>query len=215
VLASGLGSRQVFKPHFSPPPACKYSCCLIPFCLLFNSKLCLFFEEVRGVLFFYCFDHSALGRFTPSLRPSHQFRRTLAERLHAVLMEQGTETKSSTYCHMSSSIQCLMLSTSVGRSSGHEISLGRFSPSFQRCCGGAQLSNSPTKNDPFLCVAIFVRILELKSESCAVEEHRGAQTAIFELDIRISNPPYIDVCQSLASETGLKSRNVEKRENAV
>jgi hypothetical protein len=58
-----------------------------------------------------------------------------------------------------------------GASSGHEISLGRFSPPFQRCCGGAQLSNSPTKNDPFLCVAIFVRILELKSESCAVEEH--------------------------------------------
>jgi hypothetical protein len=45
--------------------------------------------------------------------------------------------------------------------------------------------------------------------------NRGAQTAVFELDIRISNPPYIDVCQSLASETGLKSRNVEKRINAV
>jgi hypothetical protein len=44
---------------------------------------------------------------------------------------------------------------------------------------------------------------------------RGAQTAVFELDIRISNPPYIDVCQSLASETGLKSRNVEKRINDV
>jgi hypothetical protein len=45
--------------------------------------------------------------------------------------------------------------------------------------------------------------------------NRGAQTTVFELDIRISNPPYIDVCQSLASETGLKSRNVEKRINAV
>jgi hypothetical protein len=45
--------------------------------------------------------------------------------------------------------------------------------------------------------------------------NRGAQTAVFELDIRISNPPYIDVCQSLASETSLKSRNVEKRINAV
>jgi hypothetical protein len=44
---------------------------------------------------------------------------------------------------------------------------------------------------------------------------RGAQTAVFELDIRIFNPPYIDVCQSLASETGLKSRNVEKRISAV
>jgi hypothetical protein len=41
----------------------------------------------------------------------------------------------------------------------------------------------------------------------------GTQTAVFELDIRISNPPYIDVCQSLAS--GRKSRNVEKRINAV
>jgi hypothetical protein len=45
--------------------------------------------------------------------------------------------------------------------------------------------------------------------------YRGAQTAVFELDIRISNSLYIDVCQSLASETGLKSRNVEKRINAV
>jgi hypothetical protein len=44
---------------------------------------------------------------------------------------------------------------------------------------------------------------------------RGAQTAVFELDIRTANPPYIDVCQSLASETGSKSRNVEKRINAV
>jgi hypothetical protein len=43
--------------------------------------------------------------------------------------------------------------------------------------------------------------------------NRGAQTAVFELDSRISKPPYIDVCQSLASETGLKSRNVEKRIN--
>jgi hypothetical protein len=46
-------------------------------------------------------------------------------------------------------------------------------------------------------------------------ENRGAQTGVFELDIRISNSPYIDVCQSLASEIGLKSRNVEKRINAV
>jgi hypothetical protein len=45
--------------------------------------------------------------------------------------------------------------------------------------------------------------------------NRGAQTAVFELDIRISNPPYIDVCQSLASEAGHKSRNGEKRINAV
>jgi hypothetical protein len=43
----------------------------------------------------------------------------------------------------------------------------------------------------------------------------GAQTAVFELDIRISNLLYIDVCQSLASETGRNSRNVEKRINAV
>jgi hypothetical protein len=44
---------------------------------------------------------------------------------------------------------------------------------------------------------------------------RGAQTGVFELDIRISNPPSIDVCQSLASETGLKSRNVGNRITAV
>jgi hypothetical protein len=44
---------------------------------------------------------------------------------------------------------------------------------------------------------------------------RGAQTGTFEQDIRIYNPPYIDVCQSLASEAGLKCRNVEKRINAV
>jgi hypothetical protein len=44
---------------------------------------------------------------------------------------------------------------------------------------------------------------------------RGAQTGVFELDIRIFNPPYIHSCKSLAAETGLKSRNVEKRINAV
>jgi hypothetical protein len=44
---------------------------------------------------------------------------------------------------------------------------------------------------------------------------RGAQTGVFELDIRISNPPYIHRSKSLAAETGRKSRNVEKRINAV
>jgi hypothetical protein len=44
---------------------------------------------------------------------------------------------------------------------------------------------------------------------------RGDQTAVFELAIRISKPPYIDVCQSLASETSLESTNVEKRIMAV
>jgi hypothetical protein len=44
---------------------------------------------------------------------------------------------------------------------------------------------------------------------------RAAQTGVFDLDIRISNWPFIDVCQSFAAETGLKSRNVEKRINAV
>jgi hypothetical protein len=44
---------------------------------------------------------------------------------------------------------------------------------------------------------------------------RGAQTGVFELDIRISNPPYIHRCESLAAETGLKARNVEKRINDV
>jgi hypothetical protein len=44
---------------------------------------------------------------------------------------------------------------------------------------------------------------------------RRAQTGVFESDIRISNPPYINGCKSLAAETGLESRNVEKRINAV
>jgi hypothetical protein len=55
---------------------------------------------------------------------------------------------------------------------------------------------------------------------CGQAEHvrmrdRGAQTGVFELDIRISNPPYIHRGESLAPETGLKSRNVEKRINDV
>jgi hypothetical protein len=44
---------------------------------------------------------------------------------------------------------------------------------------------------------------------------RAAQTGVFDLDIRISNRPFIDVCKSFAAETGLKSRNVEKGINAV
>jgi hypothetical protein len=43
----------------------------------------------------------------------------------------------------------------------------------------------------------------------------GAQTCVFELDIRISNPPCIDVGKSIAAEIGLKGRNVEKWINAV
>jgi hypothetical protein len=44
---------------------------------------------------------------------------------------------------------------------------------------------------------------------------RAAQTGVFDLDIRISNRPFIDASKSFAAETGLKSRNVEKRINAV
>jgi hypothetical protein len=44
---------------------------------------------------------------------------------------------------------------------------------------------------------------------------RAAQTGVFDLDIQISNRPFIDVCKSFAAETGLKSRNIEKRINAV
>jgi hypothetical protein len=44
---------------------------------------------------------------------------------------------------------------------------------------------------------------------------RRAQTGVFESDIRISIPPYINGCKSLAAETGLESRSVEKRINAV
>jgi hypothetical protein len=45
--------------------------------------------------------------------------------------------------------------------------------------------------------------------------NRAAQTGVFDLDIRIFNRPFIDVCKAFAAETGLKSRNVEKRINAV
>jgi hypothetical protein len=58
-------------------------------------------------------------------------------------------------------------------------------------------------------------MLCLRNKDSTGKPIRGAQTAVFELDIRISNPPYIDVCQPLASEAGLKSRNVEKRINPV
>jgi hypothetical protein len=46
---------------------------------------------------------------------------------------------------------------------------------------------------------------------------RAAQTGVFDLDtcIRISNRPFIAVFKSFAAETGLKSRNVEKRINAA
>jgi hypothetical protein len=41
--------------------------------------------------------------------------------------------------------------------------------------------------------------------------NRAAQTGVFDLDIRLSNRLFIDVCTSFAAETGLKSRNVEKK----
>jgi hypothetical protein len=44
---------------------------------------------------------------------------------------------------------------------------------------------------------------------------RAAQTGVFDLDIRISNRPFIDICKSFAAQTGLKYRNVEKGINAV
>jgi hypothetical protein len=44
---------------------------------------------------------------------------------------------------------------------------------------------------------------------------RAARTGVFDLDIRISDRLFIDVCKLFAAETGLKSRNVEKRINAV
>jgi hypothetical protein len=46
-------------------------------------------------------------------------------------------------------------------------------------------------------------------------ENRAAQKGVFHLNIRISNPLFIDVCAAFAAENGLKSRNVEKRINAV
>jgi hypothetical protein len=44
---------------------------------------------------------------------------------------------------------------------------------------------------------------------------RAAQMGVFDLDIRISNWPFIDVGKAFAAETGLKSKNVEKRINAL
>jgi hypothetical protein len=48
-----------------------------------------------------------------------------------------------------------------------------------------------------------------------VANYRAAQMGVFDLDIRISNRPVIDVGKSFAAETGLKSRKVEKRINSV
>jgi hypothetical protein len=45
--------------------------------------------------------------------------------------------------------------------------------------------------------------------------NRVAQTGAFHLDIQIFNWLFIDVCAAFAAETGLKSRNVEKKINAV
>jgi hypothetical protein len=50
--------------------------------------------------------------------------------------------------------------------------------------------------------------------TCSQIAIRAAQTGVFDLDIRVSNRPSIDVCTSFAAKTGLKSRNVEKRINA-
>jgi hypothetical protein len=58
-------------------------------------------------------------------------------------------------------------------------------------------------------------VLTLIKRDSAQRLNRAAQTGVFDLDIRISNRPFIDVCKSFAAETGLQSRNVEKRINAV
>jgi hypothetical protein len=44
---------------------------------------------------------------------------------------------------------------------------------------------------------------------------RAAQTGVFDVDIRISNRPFIDICKSFAAQPSLKYRNVEKRINAL
>jgi hypothetical protein len=43
---------------------------------------------------------------------------------------------------------------------------------------------------------------------------RAAQTGVFDLDIRIFNRLFIDVCKPFDAEIGLKSRNLEKNINA-
>jgi hypothetical protein len=45
--------------------------------------------------------------------------------------------------------------------------------------------------------------------------NRATQMGVFDLDLQISNRLFIVACQSFAAETGLKSRNFEKRINAV
>jgi hypothetical protein len=42
------------------------------------------------------------------------------------------------------------------------------------------------------------------------EGNRGAQTGVFESDIRILNPPYIDVCKALIAKPALKSETLKK-----
>ncbi|KAA8902709.1 hypothetical protein FN846DRAFT_986313, partial [Sphaerosporella brunnea] len=54
----------------------------------------------------------------------------------------------------------------------------------------------------------YMCILEKKTGS------RAAQTGVFDLDIRIFNRLFIDVCKQFDAETGLKSINVEKNKNA-
>jgi hypothetical protein len=63
--------------------------------------------------------------------------------------------------------------------------------------------------------ALKPQMRDQKTEVAASTDSRAAQTGVFDLDIRISYLLFIDVCTSCAAETGLKSRNVEKRIKAV
>jgi hypothetical protein len=84
---------------------------------------------------------------------------------------------------------------------------------------GGSLSRGSVWSDccfstPFpLSISLLV-VFTLVSGTSGGPSIRAAHTGVFDLDIRISNRPFIDVCKSFAAETGLESRNVEKRINA-
>jgi hypothetical protein len=81
---------------------------------------------------------------------------------------------------------------------------------------GSGVNRGMTEDSALRAFIDVARMITVASILLPVLKHiRAAQTGVFELDIRISNPLFIDVCTSFAAETGVKCRNVEKRINAV
>jgi hypothetical protein len=50
----------------------------------------------------------------------------------------------------------------------------------------------------------------IQSNTSGDPVYRAAQTGVFDLEIRISNRPFIDISKSFVAQTGLKYRNAEK-----